>query len=148
MYQHERTNTIIAWALGAFSFIVYMMTTAPVVAFWDNGEFIAVGYILGVGHPPGSPVYTLLSRLFGLLPFPNVAQAINFTAVAAGAAAIFFFYLAISKIAKRWEGEIKSFSDGIPTYVAGITACLFIAFSFSYWENSLEAEVYAANPAE
>jgi len=145
MYQHERTNTIIAWALGAFSFIVYMMTTAPAVAFWDNGEFIAVGYTLGVGHPPGSPVYTLLSRLFGLLPFPNVAQAINFTSVVAGAAAIVFFYLAISKMAKRWEGEIKSFADGIPTYVAGITACLFIAFSFSYWENSLEAEVYASN---
>ena len=145
MYQHERTNTIIAWALGAFAFIVYMMTTAPVVAFWDNGEFIAVGYILGVGHPPGSPVFTLLTRLFGLLPFPNVAQAVNFTSVVAGAAAIFFFYLAIAKMAKRWEGEIKSFSDGIPTYVAGITACLFIAFSFSYWENALEAEVYAWN---
>jgi len=145
MYQHERTNTIIAWVMGAFSFIVYMMTTAPVVAFWDNGEFIAVGYILGVGHPPGSPVYTLLSRLFGLLPFPNVAQAINFTSVVAGAAAIFFFYLAIAKIAKRWEGEITSFADGIPTYVAGITACLFIAFSFSFWENALEAEVYAWN---
>ncbi len=145
MYQHERTNTIIAWALGAFSFIVYMMTTAPVVAFWDNGEFIAVGYILGVGHPPGSPVYTLLSRLFGLLPFPNVAQAVNFTSVFAATLAVVFFSLAISKIAKRWEGEIKSFADGIPTYVAGITACLFIAFSFSYWENALEAEVYAWN---
>ncbi len=145
MYQHERTNTIIAWALGAFTFIVYMMTTAPVVAFWDNGEFIAVGYILGVGHPPGSPVYTLLSRLFGLLPFPNVAQAVNFTSVVAGAAAIFFFSLAIAKIARRWEGEIKSFGDGLPTYVTCITSCLFIAFSFSYWENALEAEVYAWN---
>lgn len=145
MYQHERINTIIAWAMGAFSFIIYMLTTAPVVAFWDNGEFIAVGYTLGVGHPPGSPVYTLLSRLFGLLPFPNVAQAINFTSVVAGAAAIIFFYLAIAKMAKRWEGEITSFADGLPTYVSGITASLFIAFSFSYWENALEAEVYAWN---
>ncbi len=145
MYQHERTNRIIAWALGALSIIVYLRTTAPTVAFWDNGEFIAVGDILGVGHPPGSPVYTLISRLFALLPFPNVAQAVNFTSILAGSLAIVFIYLAIAKMAKRWEGQVTSFSEGFPTYVAGITACVVTAFSFSFWENSLEAEVYATN---
>ncbi len=56
-----------------------------------------------------------------------------------------FFYLAIAKMTKRWEGPVKSFQDGLPTYVAGITACLFAGFSFSFWENALEAEVYATN---
>lgn len=145
MYQHERNNRIIAWALGAMSIIVYLMTTAPTVAFWDNGEFVAVGATLGVGHPPGSPVYTLISRLFSLLPFPNAVQAVNFTSVLAAALAIVFIYLSIAKMAKRWEGRVESFSDGLPTYVAGITACILTAFSFSFWENALEAEVYATN---
>jgi hypothetical protein len=145
MYRHERTNTIIAWALGAFSFVIYMITTCPVVAFWDNGEFIAVGAILGVGHPPGSHVYTLISRLFALLPFPNVAQAVNFTSIVAATLAVVFFYLALVKMAKRWEGRIESFEEGLPTYITGITACLLMAFSFSFWENALEAEVYATN---
>jgi tetratricopeptide (TPR) repeat protein len=131
--------------MGALSFITYILTTAPVVAFWDNGEFIAVGYTLGIGHPPGSPVYTLLTRLFGLLPFPNVAVAINFMSVIAGALAVSFFYFALAKMARRWEGEIRSFADGLPTYITGITASCFIAFSFSFWENALEAEVYATN---
>ena len=145
MYHHERNNRIIAWALGAFAFVIYMMTTCPVVSFWDNGEFVAVGYTLGVGHPPGSPVYTLISRLFSLLPFPNVVQAVNFMSIVAAAFAIVFFYLSLAKMAKRWEGRIESFEDGLPTYVTGITACLFMAFSFSFWENALEAEVYATN---
>ena len=145
MYDHERMNRFIGWAVGAFALIMYLMTTAPVVAFWDNGEFVAVGYTLGVGHPPGSPVYTLISRLFSVLPFPNPAQAVNFQSVLAGALALSFLYLAIAKMAKRWEGRVQSFSEGLPTYVTGITACLLAGFSFSFWENALEAEVYATN---
>jgi tetratricopeptide (TPR) repeat protein len=145
MYQHERTNRIIGWSLAGLALVIYMLTTAPTVAFWDNGEFIAVGDILGVGHPPGSPVYTLITRLFSFLPFPNVARAINFESVLAGALAIAFLYFSIAKMAKRWEGTVRSFSEGLSTYVAGVTACVFAAFSFSFWENSLEAEVYATN---
>jgi hypothetical protein len=145
MYQHARTNRIIGWSLGGFALIIYMLTTAPTVAFWDNGEFIAVGRVLGVGHPPGSPVYTLVTRLFSLLPFPNVARAVNFESLLAGALAVAFLYFVIAKMAKRWEGRVQSFGDGLPTYVTGITACLFAAFSFSFWENALEAEVYATN---
>jgi tetratricopeptide (TPR) repeat protein len=145
MYRHERTNRIIGWSLAGFALIIYLLTTAPTVAFWDNGEFIAVGHILGVGHPPGSPVYTLITRLFSFLPFPNVARAVNFESILAGALAIAFLYFSIAKIAKRWEGNVRSFSDGLSTYVAGITACIFAAFSFSFWENALEAEVYATN---
>jgi len=145
MYDHERMNRIIGWTLCGLALVMYMMTTAPTVAFWDNGEFIAVGYTLGVGHPPGSPIYTLLSRLFALLPFPNVARAVNFLSILAGSLSLAFLYFSIAKMAKRWEGRVASFSEGLPTYVTGITACLFAGFSFSFWENALEAEVYATN---
>ncbi|MBM3307904.1 MAG: DUF2723 domain-containing protein [Candidatus Eisenbacteria bacterium] len=145
MYPHERVNRIIGWSLAALALAIYMMTTAPVVAFWDNGEFIAVGYTLGIGHPPGSPVFTLISRLFSILPFSNVARATNFQSVLAGALAIAFLYFSIARMARRWEGKVSSFAEALPTYVAGITACLLAAFSYSFWENSLESEVYATN---
>ena len=41
------------------------------VSWWDCGEFIATGYLMQVGHPPGSPFYQLLSHLFMLLSFGN-----------------------------------------------------------------------------
>ena len=145
MYRHDRTNTILGWSLAAFALVVYLLTTAPVVSFWDNGEFVAVGAILGVGHPPGSPVYTLMTRLFSLLPFPNVAQAVNFSSIIAAAFAIAFLYFSLARMASRWERRVESFWDGLPTYVMGVSACVLTAFSFSFWENALEAEVYATN---
>ena len=47
---------------------VYVRTITPTVPFWDSGEFIATSYILGLPHPPGNPVYTMLGRMMTFLP--------------------------------------------------------------------------------
>src|SRR5437867_12522830 len=53
-----------ATACGLVSFAVYLATLSPTVQGGDSGEFISVAYRLGIAHPPGFPLYTMLAKLF------------------------------------------------------------------------------------
>ena len=60
---------LVAACLFVFMLGVYLMTVAPTLSFWDCGEFIASSYLMGIPHPPGSPLMSLIGRVFSLLPF-------------------------------------------------------------------------------
>ena len=60
----KKINQYIAILTFCYSFIIYLMTMAPTASFWDCGEFIATSVIMGVPHPPGSPLYLLLGNVF------------------------------------------------------------------------------------
>src|SRR4051812_3225264 len=45
----------------------------------DSGDLVAAAASLGIAHPPGYAVYTLLSKIgFLLFPFANLAYRANF----------------------------------------------------------------------
>ena len=60
----SKVNTCGAWFVFAVAAMVYGMTVEPTASFWDCPEFIASGYKLEIGHPPGAPVYMLAANLF------------------------------------------------------------------------------------
>jgi hypothetical protein len=78
----DRVNAAIAVVVALISFIIYRLTVAHTLSYWDCGEFIACAHILGNPHPPGSPLFILIGRFFDLLPLANdVAFRINLLSV-------------------------------------------------------------------
>jgi len=135
-----------AWIVGLVSLIVYTITIAPTVAFWDAGEFIAAAYSLGVTHPPGAPTFILLGRLFSMLPTPfGVAAEINFISVLTSAFTALLLYGIILEIFNLWEREREEWEGYSPLVkaLAAGTGALAYAFSNSAWFSAVEAEVYS-----
>ncbi|HET6512579.1 MAG TPA: DUF2723 domain-containing protein, partial [Candidatus Kapabacteria bacterium] len=92
-------------ALAAFviSFIVYLLTMDPGLGYIDSGELATACSRLGIAHPTGYPLFTLIGWVFSNLPIPasvilklNVMTAL-FTAMASGAVV-----LLVQEIADNW----------------------------------------------
>ena len=136
-------NRIVGSFVFLFTLTVYFLTVAPTVAFWDCGEFITTSYILGVPHPPGAPLYTLLGRIFSMLAFlgDEIALRVNFLSVASGAVTVVLIYLCVVRLLAQWLDR-ENPTHRIAIVTGAVVSALSVAFSTSFWDNSSEAEVY------
>ena len=116
---------------GVIPLTVYVATLTPTVAGGDAGEMITVAYLLGVAHPPGYPLYTLLAKLASLIPFGTVAWRVNLFSALAGSAAA----LLLCRAVIRWTGDVA----------AGALAAGALAFGPLVWPYAITAEVFALN---
>jgi len=137
-------NRVLAGITLVVSFIVYLSTMAKTVPYWDCGEFIATSYIMGVPHPPGSPLYLILGRIFSMLPTnADIAFRVNLMSPIASALAVMLLYLIIVKVIAHWRGEIRNRQDALIAFGAAFVGAMTFAFTDSHWFNAVEAEVYA-----
>jgi len=145
----SRIDVALAGLVALVVLVVYLLTLTVSVPFWDSGEYIATSYILGVPHPPGTPLYVLLGRLFCLLPIPlSIAGKVNLlSALPSALACGMTFLVTIRLLARAGEpfgvGREGSASPSNISRVGGVVAGLIMAFSSTYWINAIEAEVYA-----
>ena len=72
---------------------LYITTAPPSVYFGDDGEVISAAYTLGIGHPPGYPLYMLYTKISSFLPAGSVAFRANLAAGFLAALAFLLFYL-------------------------------------------------------
>ena len=139
-----KMNRVTAGLIFGFTFIIYVMTVAPTVSYWDCGEFIACSYGLMVPHPPGAPFYLLVGRIFSMIPFVgDIALRVNFISVISSALTVMLLYLSIVHLIREWKGGLKSNADWQTAIYAGIHGSLSFAFTHSFWFNAVESEVYA-----
>ena len=137
----RKLEYIIAGILFIITFGIYFSTMAPTVSFWDTGEFIATSYILGIPHPPGSPLFLLIGKLFTLVPISSdIAFRMNIFSPLISAATISLLFLICNQFIDRLDkkDDIKHFKMW-----SSLTASLTFAFTHSHWFNAVETEVYA-----
>lgn len=138
-----KLNRYIAGGVLFVTLLVYFLTLSKTVVFWDVGEFIAAAVLLQVPHPPGSPLFILLGRIASQIPsFADIAARVHAISAISSAVSIMFVYLVIVKLITHFRGSISANVDRIITYGAAAIAALTLAFSTTYWDNAIEAEVY------
>lgn len=120
--------------------VAYGLTVAPTVPFWDCGEFIAASASLGNPHPPGSPLFVLIGRIFTLLPIASdVSHRINLISVIASGFTGLMGYMIILKLFELWGGTS---AGKFWKYLAAMSGALIMDFSNTFWSSAVEAEVY------
>lgn len=139
----SRINRLTALGVFLIASVVYFITINPTVAFWDVGEFIAAAYLLQVPHPPGSPLFLLIGRVIGMIPFSeDIAFRMHSISAVAAALGVMFLYLVAVKVIIRFRGVPASGVDKLVAYGASAIGALSLAFGTTYWDNATEAEVY------
>ncbi|HCC31389.1 MAG TPA: hypothetical protein DEQ03_15275, partial [Marinilabiliales bacterium] len=134
--KYQKLNVIFGWVAFVISAFVYISTIEPTASFWDCGEFIATGYKLEVGHPPGAPVFMLLTRFFTLFAGGNVelvAMMANIMSALASAFTILFLFWTITHLAKKIIGTDElSLSQTIVILGSGMVGALAYTFSDTF----------------
>jgi len=145
----SRINTCMAWLVFAIAAIVYGLTVEPTASLWDCPEFIACGYKLEIGHPPGAPVFMLAANLFSQLASDpsHVALMVNLLSALLSAGCIFFLFLTVTHLARKLICPVSdrgtSISQVITIEACGLVGALTYTFSDTFWFSAVEAEVYA-----
>jgi hypothetical protein len=147
----RRADVLVGLAVSLAVLVVYALTLSPAVNTLDGGELAAAAATLGVAHPTGYPLFTLLGRAAAMIPLgESVIFRLNaLTAVFGAAAAFFFFRLFLALLSESAPGNAKPRArDNVrekpdANLLAAAAAALTFAFTRTYWQQSIAYEVYS-----
>jgi hypothetical protein len=123
-------DVLVAAGVAAAGLALYVATLQPDFGGpEDTPKFQFIGYVLGIPHPPGYPLYVLLSHAFVALPIGTIAYRANlFSAVMAALACSLVYVISRQLGARRWTS---------------LCAALGLATGASFWRSAVFAEVYS-----
>ena len=126
-----RRNIVHPAVVAAGLFLLYALTAPRTVALEDDGLFILSSYFLGIEHPPGYPLFTLIGHLFSKLPFGSVAYRVHLASAMFGA----LTGAMVWACARTLTGRL----------LASYVAALALGLSPVFWSQAIIAEVYTFN---
>ena len=144
-------KNLIHRAIGAFVLLVsaiqFIITAQVSVSFWDPGELSAAACLMQVPHPPGGPLFSLVGRVFYMLPIPgDLGFRMNLVSALASAFTVLFLYLIAVKVIENYKGKTSGTSiESWGTYLAAAIGALTLSFSDTFWFNAGEANYFATS---
>src|SRR5712692_4321652 len=141
-----RLPLAVSFGSALIAFGVYLRTLAPSIPTGDSGELIAVAWLLGIPHPPGYPLFTMLGHLFTFLPFGSPAFRVNLMSAVFHAATVGVTSLSIYRLIDP-EPDDETWRGRIPwgALAGAAVGGLALAFSATFWAYAVVAEVFALN---
>lgn len=132
----ERPPYLMAALVVLATLLLYVVTLAPTTQFWDTSEYIAAAYVLGIPHPPGNPLFTLIAHVWGDLLFfvDHYARRINLFAATTSAVAAGCLFL----VSERWMRNIVP--ARWPRRLAALAGAVVGATAFTVWNQSVVNE--------
>jgi hypothetical protein len=125
-------NVTVVFGVFTFCFVLYALTAYPDQAPGDSSELVAAAYQLGLGHPPGYPLFCLIGKFWSIiLPFGTIAWRMNIGNAVAGSAAA----AAVTLFGARFSRS----------NVAGALAGIGFGLCPVVWLFATQAEVFTLN---
>lgn len=126
---------LVAWATGLAAFVLYWATLAPSIA-WshqgaDSGDLVTAAVTLGVPHPSGYPLFTLLAHLAAGLTPDEPARGVNLLSAGFGAIAVGLIGWLAATVAPTGRHT-----------PAALVAAIGFALTPLFWSQAILTEVY------
>jgi hypothetical protein len=131
------------------AFAAYLLTLAPDVTLEDSGELAVGSFYAGVPHPPGYPIWTIITYLFTVLvPISNIAFRVALASAASASLACGLLALMVSRGSALMMENMSntqnrsSQNERDLALVSGVVAGLLLAFNGFFWSQAVIVEVY------
>ena len=119
----NRTDFLIALAVGVCALAAYVRTLAPDVLYGDSAEFQTLTYTLGTTHSTGYPVYLLLARLLGFLPVGSLAWRVNLLSALSAAVTLSVVFLLIRHLTH--------------SRIGALLGSVALGLSYTFWSQAI-----------
>lgn len=121
-------------------FFIFVLTLAPDVSFIDSGELATVCIKLGIAHPTGYPLFTVIGNIFSKFPLGEPIFRLNLLCAVIGSFASVMFFNLINLLFKTLDVRFNSLTNKC---IISLSSSLILAFSLTFWNSANALEVYA-----
>ncbi|BCX05809.1 MAG: hypothetical protein KatS3mg053_3747 [Candidatus Roseilinea sp.] len=164
-FPHSRfsiLNSVAHAALFLAAVALYTLTLNGDVQPADSGEFQIAAITLGIPHPPGYPLFTLLGWLFAQAPVGSPYARVSFLSVIASAATLVLVSLTVRHaLAAKTGGQGDRETGGVnltpspclqvsspsglliplPRLIAGLLAAVALGGSTTFWAQATTTNI-------